>query len=142
MNKVKIEKQKQIAASGGSHDKNLAIEKEYMAKMEALNKQLNEQQKEKKKKEDNITKTMILQEQRLKAMESEISKMKKEKEESESQKKYGEERFSKFKKNVNKDLVQSKKTAEDKIKVVNKPKIDLKKTDQLVQQKMAKLRGL
>ena len=50
MNKVKIEKQKQIAASGGSHDKNLAIEKEYMAKMEALNKQLNEQQKEKKKK--------------------------------------------------------------------------------------------
>jgi hypothetical protein len=38
-------------------------------------------------------------------MESEISKMKKEKEESESQKKYGEERFSKFKKNVNKDLV-------------------------------------
>ena len=75
-------------------------------------------------------------------MESEISKMKKEKEESESQKKYGEERFSKFKKNVNKDLVQSKKTAEDKIKVVNKPKIDSKKTDQLVQQKMAKLRGL
>ena len=68
--------------------------------------------------------------------------MKKEKEESESQKKYGEERFSKFKKNVNKDLVQSKKTAEDKIKVVNKLKIDLKKTDQLVQQKMAELRGL
>ena len=132
MNKVKIEKQNKIAASGGSHDKNLAIEKEYMAKMEALNKQLNEQQKEKKKKEDNITKTMVLQEQRLKAMESEISKMKKEKEELESQKKYGEERFSKFKTNVNKDLVQSKKTAEDKIKVVNKLKIDLKKTDQLV----------
>jgi hypothetical protein len=38
-------------------------------------------------------------------MESEISKMKKEKEELESQKKYGEERFSKFKTNVNKDLV-------------------------------------
>jgi hypothetical protein len=31
-----------------------------MAKMEALNKQLNEQQKEKKKKEENITKTMVL----------------------------------------------------------------------------------
>jgi hypothetical protein len=76
-----------------------------MAKMEALNKQLNEQQKEKKKKEDNITKTIVLQEQRLKAMESEISKMKKEKEELESQKKYGEERFSKFKTNVNKDFV-------------------------------------
>jgi hypothetical protein len=76
-----------------------------MAKMEALNKQLNEQQKEKKKKEDNITKTIVLQEQRLKAMESEISKMKKEKEELESQKKYGEEKFSKFKTNVNKDFV-------------------------------------
>ena len=75
MNKVKIEKQNKIAASGGSHDKNLAIEKEYMAKMEALNKQLNEQQKEKKKKEDIITKTMILQEQRLKAMEFDIRKM-------------------------------------------------------------------
>lgn len=52
--------------------------------MEALNKQLNEQQKEKKKKEDSITKTMVFQEQRLKAMETEISKMKKEKEELES----------------------------------------------------------
>jgi hypothetical protein len=54
------------------------IEKEYMAMMEALNKQLNEQQKEKKKKEDNITKTMILQEQRLKAMEFDIRKEKEE----------------------------------------------------------------
>ena len=37
------------------------------------------------------------QESRLKAMEQEIQKMKKERDELERQKKYGEERFSKFK---------------------------------------------
>ena len=36
---------------------------------------------EKKKKEDSVTKTMIQQEQRLKAMENEIIKMKKERDE-------------------------------------------------------------
>lgn len=97
--------------------------------MEALNKQLNEQQKDKKKREDNITKTMVQQEQRLKAMENEVAKMKKEKEEIETQKKYGEERFSKFKSTVNKDLKESTKKAEDKTKVVQKLKTDLKKTD-------------
>lgn len=62
-------------------------------------------------------------------METEIAKMKKERDELEKQKKYGEERFSKFKSTVNKDLQQSKKSAEDKTKAVNKLKIDLKKTD-------------
>jgi hypothetical protein len=46
---------------------------------------------------------MIQQEQRLKAMENEIHKMKREREELEKQKKYGEERFSKFKTTVNKE---------------------------------------
>lgn len=72
---------------------------------------------------------MVQQESRLKAMENEMAKMKKERDELEKQKKYGEERFGKFKSTVNKDLQQSKKTAEDKTKVVNKLKIDLKKTD-------------
>jgi hypothetical protein len=110
--------------------------------MEALNKQLAEQQREKRKKEEGVTKIMVQQEQRLKAMENEISKMKKEREELEKAKKYGEERFSKFKSTVNKDLLQQKKSAEDKTKVVQKLKVDLKKTDQLVQQKMSELRGL
>lgn len=100
-----------------------------MAKMDALNKQLQEQQRDKRKKEESVTKTMVQQEQRLKAMENEISKMKKERDELEKQKKYGEERFSKFKSTVSKDLQIQKKTAEDKTKVVNKLKIDLKKTD-------------
>lgn len=65
-----------------------------------------------------MTKIMIQQEQRLKAMENEIHKMKREREELEKQKKYGEERFSKFKTTVNKDLLQSKKTSEDKTKAM------------------------
>jgi hypothetical protein len=72
---------------------------------------------------------MVQQEQRLKAMEIEITKMKREREELEKQKKYGEERFSKFKTTVNKDLLQSKKAAEDKTKAMVKLKSDLKKTD-------------
>ena len=75
-------------------------------------------------------------------MENEIAKMKKERDELEKQKKYGEERFSKFKSNVSKDLQQQKKTAEDKTKAFNKLKVDLKKTDQLVHEKMAELKGL
>ncbi len=62
-------------------------------------------------------------------MENEIAKMKKERDELVQQKKYGEERFSKFKSTVNKDLLQQKKTSEDKTKVVQKLKVDLKKTD-------------
>jgi len=60
----------------------------------------------------------------------------------EKQKKYGDERFSKFKTTVNKDLVSAKKTNEQKEKTVSKLKVDLKKTDMLVQQKMAELKGL
>ena len=59
MLKAKQERNKNIAASGGSQDKNSAIEKEYVAKMDALNKQLAEQQREKRKKEEGVTKIMV-----------------------------------------------------------------------------------
>ena len=49
--------------------------------MEVLQNQLNETQRQKKKKEDNIQKTMMQQESRLKAMEIELSKMKKQRDE-------------------------------------------------------------
>jgi len=52
----------------------VAIEKEYKQKMEALNKQLQDQQKDKKKKEESVTKTIIQQEARLKSMENEIAR--------------------------------------------------------------------
>jgi len=73
-----------------------------------------------------VTKIMVQQEQKLKVMENEISKMKKEREELEKAKKYGEKRFSIFKSTVNKDLLQQKKSAEDKTKVCKSSR--LKKT--------------
>jgi hypothetical protein len=79
---------------------------------------------------------MQQQESRLKAMEIEVAKMKKQRDDANEQKKYGEERFSKFKTNVHKDLTTFKKTVKDKDQVNFKLKNDLKKTDQLVSQKI------
>lgn len=59
MLKAKLERNKNIAAAGGSQDHNITIEKEYVQKMDALNKQLAEQQKEKRKKEESVTKIMV-----------------------------------------------------------------------------------
>ena len=64
--------------------------------MDELNKQIMEQQRAKQKKEDQIKKTMVQQEARIKVMETELDKMKKQKEQLEMQKKYGEERYSKM----------------------------------------------
>ena len=72
---------------------------------------------------------MMQQESRLKAMELQLAQMKKQRDDAEAQKKYGEERFSKFKTNVNKDLTNYKKTVKDKDQTVFKLKSDLKKTD-------------
>ena len=55
--------------------------------------------------------------------------MKKQRDEAESAKKYGDERFTKFKSNVNKDLSTYKKSVKDKDQTVYKLKSDLKKTD-------------
>ena len=110
--------------------------------MEVLQNQLNETQRQKKKKEDNIQKTMMQQESRLKAMEIELSKMKKQRDEAMISQKYGEERFSKFKSNVNKDIKVFQKTVKDKDQTVYKLKADLKKTDQLVSQKIQELKTL
>ena len=72
---------------------------------------------------------MLQQESRLKAMELQLAQMKKQRDEAEASKKYGEERFSKFKSNVNKDIINFKKTVKDKDQAVFKLKNDLKKTD-------------
>ena len=58
------------------------------------------------------------------------------------QKKYGEERFSKFKTNVSKDITNFKKTVKDKDQAVFKLKNDLKKTDQVVNAKILELKTL
>lgn len=51
------------------------------------------------------------------------------------------EKFSKFKQSVSKELTNAKKQVSDKEKELLKLKVDLKKTDQLAQQKMSELRG-
>ena len=85
---------------------------------------------------------MMQQESRLKAMELQLAQMKKQRDEAEMQKKYGEERFSKFKTNVSKDITNFKKTVKDKDQAVFKLKNDLKKTDQVVNAKILELKTL
>ncbi len=116
---------------------------EYKSKMDDLNRQLDLQQKEKQKNADSIQKTMLVQEARIKSLENELLKLRKEKEELDNQKKYGEERFHKFKAQVNaqvsnaaKEVQSQKKILTDKDKTVSKLKSDLKKTEQQVNQKI------
>ena len=142
MSHIEKNKRKNLAAVSDDSAATKAIEKEYKQKMEALQNQMNEQQRQKKKKEEDIQKTMMQQESRLKAMEIEVAKMKKQRDEAEAQKKYGEERFTKFKSNVSKDLTTYKRTVKDKEQANFKLKTDLKKTDQLVSQKIAELKLL
>ncbi len=54
---------------------------EFKTKMDDLNKQLDLQQKEKQKNADSIQKTMLGQESRIKSLENELIKLRKEKEE-------------------------------------------------------------
>lgn len=135
------DKRSKVAASQ-DNAQTKAIEKEYRAKMEHLQQQLLETQRQKKKKEDNIQKTLMQQETRLKAMELELAKMKKQRDDLEVQKKYGEERFSKYKTTATKDISNYKKSVKDKEQTVFKLKNDLKKTDQLVSQKIQELKTL
>ena len=62
-------------------------------------------------------------------MEVQLAQMKKQRDDASAAQKYGEERFSKFKSNVNKDLITFKRTVKDKDQTVYKLKADLKKTD-------------
>ena len=59
MSKVEQDKRKTITAAGDNSAQTKAIEKEYKQKMEVLQNQLNETQRQKKKKEDNIQKTLM-----------------------------------------------------------------------------------
>lgn len=79
---------------------------------------------------------------RIKALEADVVKQKKKKEEIEMAKKLDENRFFKFKKDVKTDLEAEKKKLKDKDQAMNKLKADFKKVDQLAQQKISQLRGL
>jgi len=110
--------------------------------MDVLQQQLNDQQRQKKKKEDSVQKTLLQQESRLKAMEIQLGQMKKQRDEAETAKKFGDERYSTFKSTANKDLSTIKRTVKDKDQAMFKLKTDLKKTDQLVSQKINELKTL
>lgn len=66
---------------------------------------------------------------RIKALETDLNKQKKKKEEIEAAKKLDENRFFKFKKDVKTDLETEKKKVKDKDQAMNKLKQDLKKVD-------------
>jgi hypothetical protein len=72
-----------------------------------------------------------MQEARIKALENDLEKQKKKREEVERLKKFDEDRFFKFKSNVNKDLQTEKKKASEKDKQMSKLKNELKRVDQL-----------
>ena len=66
-----------------------------------------------------------------------MDKQKKKREEVEKAKKFDESRFFKFKQTASKDLQHEKKRANEKEKQVMKIKNELKKAENLAQQKMS-----
>jgi len=99
--------------------------------MEGLNTQVMKLEREKQKKEEAVGKQIAMQEARIKALENDLEKQKKKKEEVERLKKYDEDRFFKFKSTINKDLQSEKKKISEKDKQMNKLKNELKRVDQL-----------
>lgn len=83
-----------------------------------------------------------MQEARIKALESDVEKQKKKREEVEAAKKFDENRFFKFKQNISKDMAQEKKKISEKEKQMSKLKNDLKKAESNAQQKISQLKGL
>jgi hypothetical protein len=74
-----------------------------------------------------------MQETRIKALEADVEKQKKQKEELEKAKKYDENRFFKFKETIKKDQTLEKKKQSEKDKALAKLKTDYKKVDTLAQ---------
>ena len=110
--------------------------------MDSLNSQVRKLEKDKEKKQESVQKQIAQQEMRIKALEGDLVKQKKKKEEIEQAKKVDENRFFKFKKDVKTDLQAEKQKIKDKDTAMNKLKQDFKKVDQLAQQKISQLRGL
>ena len=74
-----------------------------------------------------------MQETRIKALEADVEKQEKQKEELEKAKKYDENRFFKFKETIKKDQTLEKKKQSEKDKALTKLKNDYKKVDTLAQ---------
>lgn len=140
--KAETDKQKDLANAKNDAKKIQSIEKEHQQKMDSLNSQVRKLEKDKEKKQESVQKQIAQQEMRIKALEGDLVKQKKKKEEIEQAKKVDENRFFKFKKDVKTDLQAEKQKIKDKDTAMNKLKQDFKKVDQLAQQKISQLRGL
>lgn len=73
-------------------------------------------------------------------MENELAKSKKERDDAEMARKYGEERFHKFKASAREESVASKKLVTDKDKTVAKLRADLRRNESVVDQKIKELK--
>lgn len=110
--------------------------------MDGLNAQVVKLQKEKEKKEESVAKQIALQEARIKALEADVEKQKKIREEVEKAKKFDENRFFKFKMTASKDIQQVKQQQKEKEKQMSKLKNEMKKVESIAQQKISQLKGL
>lgn len=135
--KAESDLKENIQKAGVDPKKLAAIEREHNLKMENLNSQVAKLEAEKKKKEESVAKQIAMQEARIKALEADLNKQKVKREEVERAKKYDENRFFQFKQTAQKDLASEKKKISEKEKEMTKLKTDLKKVDQLAQQKIA-----
>jgi hypothetical protein len=89
-----------------------------------------------------VAKQIAMQEARIKALEADVEKQKKIRQEVEQAKKFDENRFFKFKQTASKDIQQVKSLAKEKEKQISKIKNEMKKVESLAQQKISQLKGL
>ena len=109
--------------------------------MEELEKQLGVA-REKIKQQESVTKQISMRESKIKNLEDDVAKMRRNKESLEKQIKSEWDKHSKFKQKFEKELINTKKANTDKDRELIKLKQDLKKTDQQMNSKITELRAM
>ena len=104
MKKAELVRQESLHHAKDDQKAVQAIERDHRAKMEGLRTQVSKLEKEKAQKQDAVAKQLAMQETRIKALEADLGKQKKKREEVEKAKKFDENRFYKFKQAASKDL--------------------------------------
>ena len=147
--KAEIQRKDSLRLAKNDTQATAQIEKEHTQRMTALNTQVQKLEREKQKKEESVAKQVATQETRIKALEADLKKMKAKKDDLEQAKKFDENRFFKFKKDIAKDMgdekkkvQEEKKKGSEKDKQMTKMKTEMKKVDSLAQQAIAQLKGM
>jgi|LauGreDrversion4_2_1035121.scaffolds.fasta_scaffold106559_1 hypothetical protein len=89
-----------------------------------------------------MTKQISLRENKIKNLEEDVAKMRRNKESLEKQMKTEWDKHAKFKQKFEKELISAKKAMTDKDRELMKIKHDLKKTDQQMNSKITELRAM